>query len=281
MKSNYKIELSGDYVAECYYYDISDLYKPHKAISEVIDLKYSKLLNLIISGIFVLKEYGDDFLIIQPDSPQLKATNTKSENIVGRLYGDVFPIYKEIGFVDMLKHVSETDDVINIRAVTSFNGKITQIFNHKIFKDEDYFFISSDDIKNNEILKETEERVFNNPTIGICDLNINENHIRVNDVFSNFVGYNEEELNKLSFNDFILEYNNYDSKIKSYEECINKYINREILSSHEEIKIRKKDGSVGWLKIDSNISNFDDMVVRFNSIDIKIFPFLIPVLILE
>lgn len=268
MESKYKIVITGDYFSECSYDGIEDLYCPQKPVEDVPILKYSKLLNLVISGILVLKKHDDDFVIVKEDTPQLAATQTTKKELLGRPFGKVFPIYEKLGFVDMLNEVDEKDKVFKLRAVTTFNDKITQIYNHMVFKDEDYFFISSEDIKSTEILKETEERVFNNPTIGICDLDIPNQYIHINDAFSNFIGYSEEELNQLELGDLIVDYNNFDPKIASFEDLIYKYTNNEILSSHEEVKVRKKDGTYGWLKLDSNITDFDEMIVRFTGINI-------------
>ena len=109
MNKKYLMKIMGDYNNEIYFDNIEDLYNPQNIMEEVPPLKYSKFLDTINMSVLILKKYGEDFLIIKPEGPQLKYNHDPKE-LCGRIYSKVYPIYHEVGFSDILKEVDETNE---------------------------------------------------------------------------------------------------------------------------------------------------------------------------
>ena len=269
MKGKYKVEMTGDYTNECYFNHTSELYEPQDKVKEVTQLQYPKLLNVVGSGIFVLEKYKEDFVIIKPYIPHLISTDTQDQQLTGRYYSKVAPIYSKLGFLDILKEVDKTDKIFNVKTVTKCNNQVKEIHKHTIFKDNDYFFISTEEITESEMIKFTEEKLFNSINQGIYEINLNKKIIRMNNTFSKITGYSLEELNELSSKDIIIKYENSNPIVSSYEDGINKLFNREIVISHGKAKIRRKDGSSVWLESTSNIINFKEKIIQTSVINIS------------
>lgn len=268
MKGKYKIEMSGDYNNECYFNHTSELYEPHDKVKEISTLQYPKLLNVVGAGIFVLEKYKGDFVINKPYVSHLISTNTSEEQIIGRYYSDVAPIYSKLGFIDILREVDKTDKIFNIKTVTKINDQVKEIHKHTIFKDNDYFFISSEDITASEMIKYAEEKLFNSPSQGTFEITENYKVKRMNNTFLKMLGYSFEELDKMTFDDFILYYENFNPTVSSYKDAFNKLFNREIVLSQGQCKIRKKDGDIRWLETTSIIINFKEKIIQTSVLDI-------------
>ncbi len=138
MNKKYLMKIMGDYNNEIYFDNIEDLYNPQNIMEEVPPLKYNKFLDTINMSVLILKKYGEDFLIIKPEGPQLKYNHDPKE-LCGRIYSKVYPIYHEVGFSDILKEVDETNEIINVKSIFRCSGTLDCAYEHTFFKDYNYF----------------------------------------------------------------------------------------------------------------------------------------------
>lgn len=103
------------------------------------------------------------------------------------------------------------------------------------------------DIKDLEQFKESEDlfrKIFEQAAVGIAHVSLNGNFIRINQKFCDIVGYSEQEMLKLTFQD-ITDPDDLTTDLEYYEQMLA----RDIKTCSIEKRYLHKDTSIVWIKL--------------------------------
>lgn len=269
MGNEYLVIINGDIERSISFDDSDDLYVYHEKTYDVSRFKFHKFLTELPVDVDVFKKINDDFIVVDISEKTAAIAHSNKNNILGRSFNDIFPVYSRFGFTDLFDEVHKNDSVIEFKTLFFENGKIFKVFKHKIFQDNGYIFNSILDITNQEYIMQLGDKLFASDLIGVYETNEKGDIVRCNNKLCDIIGYSPEEFKKYKMDSLIKEYENDDSSIISYEDCVNKFLEKEILVCHATIKVLTKEGKYKWLRINSTCIYFvDNMIIQTIVLDI-------------
>ena len=270
MAKKYSVEFHGDIEKSMDLDDLSSFYVPHKKVENLGKPRYTKIFNFLATGICVFKKYDkyDDLILINIDDATCKLIGLSNDQTRGCLFSEVFQMYTNAGILDLLKKVNDNDKVFKFNVFFKEEGNILYAFENTIFSDNGLIFIQYGDIKKREMVKSLSQKLFNSDTVGIMEIDKDENIISINETLTKFIDYSSEEISINLLNNLIISYENDNPDINSFKDSIDKLFNNKIASDLCEIKIKTKSNEEKWLKINSKVVIFDDVTIQLQAIDI-------------
>lgn len=180
-------------------YDEGELYEPKPKVKEPTPIKNPQLIGLLRGKATIVEPYEGDFIIKSAGTNINNVTNIQYKDYVGRIYGDIFPNFKNFMYYYFDKAI-ETGEKQKFE-VHAYRNDLKFIFSLAIvYEDNQLIVISSreeihDDDNNTEFRKTA--------------IIQNNKFVKFNDFFSDFLDNNN--INKA---DFTLDYIKDNFKVK-------------------------------------------------------------------
>lgn len=263
------VDEHSDFLSEVVFEDLSECYVPSKPVVNVADYDKKNVFNELDYGVGVFLPYdnGEDFIVQFLNKSFLNIFGAKAKDSVeGCLFGDIFPIYVEVGLLSLLQESWESEKSKNFTLI-AYNGEdLSNYYKINIVKFNNTIFIFIKDESELRLVKEENNKLFHGSDLGIIYVDSDLDILNINKTFVDILGFNLEEIQKLSFDELVMDYSNYNFIIKSLEESIDSVISGRLSSSDAKFKVKSNYGGYRWLKSHSTL--LEENVVQVTCSDI-------------
>ncbi|MGB9750584.1 MAG: PAS domain S-box protein [Caldisericia bacterium] len=250
---------------------------------EEIEIELLKILSLILSNIFEMyiikmrsKEHEkmdsiifsnlEELVTFQNKNLEILAANRRAadsvnmkvEELIGKKCYEVWnkseipcencPVLKS------METLKKEEGLIS-----SYDGRTWYIKGIPVLDDKNELIGAVEttlEITERVLFEERFKVIFNQSTIGLSITDKDGKVLLANPARSNMLGYTEDEMLKKNFKEYIFEEDLIED-LKNYE----KLINGEINSYKSDLRVKRKDGSIGWNRI--YVSKVTDMNGKF------------------
>ncbi|MFB2839002.1 PAS domain S-box protein [Floridanema evergladense] len=220
----------------------------------------ASILNSSLDGITALASVRNsqgkivDFKYVLLNKTAEKLKKSTSEELVGESLLKKFPGHQESGLFDAYVKVVETDESLNTKIYYSYENiqlwvQITAV------KLGDGLAITFRDITSEkqaqEALRESEERfriIFEQAAVGMNQLSVTGQFLRVNKQLCQISGYPEPELLQLTWQDWTLP-----EDINRCSNYINQLLTGKIDNYSVEKRLIRKDSQLKWVNISTSL----------------------------
>ena len=238
-------------------------------VADCPEVSNQPLLNLMDDGMDVLIPYndGEDFIIQSPSNHTLSFLDFYDVDLIkGRLYGEIFPLLKNINLVKALQETYKTGKTHKVtmlfydneRLVTSFH-KVLVYFNNKVY------IIVKRDSRSDLIFRQEHDLFYNNPNAMIVYQN--ESIIKVNQAFADMLGYNIDDV--LGKHYLFTEPKLINETFEEFIEINKKLLNRELFVYNGLIKLKHSSGKYIYVQYSGQPVVFNDQpAIQSSCIDV-------------
>jgi len=221
--------------------------------------EHEKMDSIIFSNLEELVTFQDKNLkILAANKRAADSVGMKVEELIGKKCYEVWNKSEvpceNCPTLKSMKTLKKEEGLIR-----SYDGRTWYIKGIPVFNDKNEPIGAIEttlEITEKVLFEERFKVIFNQSTIGLSITDKDGKVLLANPARSNMLGYTEDEMLKKNFKEYILE-EDLNEDLKNYE----KLINGEINSYKSDLRVKRKDGSIGWNRI--YVSKVTDMNGKF------------------
>lgn len=209
--------------------------------------EHEKMDRIIFDNLEELVTFQDkDLRLITVNKRAADSVNMKIEDLVGRKCHEIWhkrdTPCENCPVVKSMKSLKKEEGVI-----TSYDGRIWYIKANPVLNDNGELLgviETTLEITEKTLFEERFKTIFNQTSVGLTITDKNGDVVLINPARCKMLGYSEEELLKMNFRDYIYE-DDLPKDLENYEKLINGKIN----SYKLDLRVKRKDGTIGWNRI--------------------------------
>lgn len=263
------VDEHSDFLSEVVFEDLNECYVQSESVVDVSSYDKKDIFNELDYGVGVFLPYngGDDFVVQFLNESFLNIFGADSKDSVeGCLFGDIFPIYVEVGLLSLLQEAYESGESSYFTLIGYSDEDLSNYYKINIVKFNKTVILFVKDESELYLVKEKNNKLFHGSDLGIIYVDSDLDILNINKTFVDMLGFNLEEFQNLGLDSWILEYSNYNFVVKNFKENVNLIISGKLDSSDAKVKVKSNYGGYRWLK--SHVTLLEENIVQITCSDI-------------
>jgi PAS domain S-box-containing protein len=213
---------------------------------------YEEIIDVVDLNLNILKQVDDKFIFLYTNPnfwKNLLGYPISTEKLRGKSYFDTFPFISQMKCEEVFYYAQKHPDNI-IKGNSQFydeNGNLLIYCEQLIVFKNNRFYNWSENSTKYHLEKIEKEKLFDNSSIGIIQMNSKGQITKINKKMQEMVEYDLDELNQIGIGKLILESVHFNSSITNFMDVIKKVLTGEVHFNNSQLKFQSKSGKLFWV----------------------------------